>query len=817
MNPRFPFILPRMAALAVIACASASPARGAQLGFSLTDPAPDANDAAGLTGAAVDGANVRDGGTYANGGGNDAFTYVAFDRRNQGQTFTTGANASGYGISAIWIKHAGYSANTDLTYYQQPNGSVFTIRVTDPSQAGTAGFALDSETYTITGAEANKLPGGFANSANGTGTWFRFTFDTPVNLAANTVYGFDLTTGSGANFFEWAGTEGDATAGGNAYQGATNGNAGGPDNVMTALTGDRVFMVDLTPLASVPVINPQPTGFTGFVGSPFTLISGAAADPLPTFQWQFSTDGIEWADVEDQTSATYQDFMATYQDNGFYRMIASNGNTTISNVVTVSLTHPVPQITLQPADISAEAGSDVIFTVSATGVGSLSYQWYKGEDPIPDAITDTLVLTDVLEPAEGDYRVRITDDAATFDGLPATTVDSAAASLDVYPPPGGLISHDPFATAAGYTAGELPGQNPAVAGYTGAWTDIDFGDAEAGVSAGSLVYPDPLYLGSSGDKVGVAADSTGGEITATNSGRVYRLLGGPLQANATTAGVRYLSFLFQSGQETGATIYQMLSLNAGDGDGNRNFDIGITNNSGLPGTDYAFGVDNGYTSTGVAASSGVRLLVVRFDLSADALSDSVTVWVDPEPGTTDPAGGTVIQNCELTWDRLVLSDYDGNSAAWDEIRWGTTFSSVTLGTGGVDFAAWISGFPGVGGLNGFTDDADGDGIDNGIENFFGTNPAAGNAGLAEIARNGNSVTFRHPQNASPASDVTAGYRWSTDLVNFHESGAASGGTTVTFTPAADTPVAGTTTVTAAITGTAPAKLFVTARATRAVP
>lgn len=818
MNRRLSFLLPRVTVLAAAACVSASPARGAQLSFTPTAPVPGTGDVANLTGSATDGANVRDGGTYANGGANDAFTYVAFDRRNQGQTFTTGSNASGYGISAIWIKHAGYSANTDLTYYQQPTGSVFTIRLTDPSLAGAAGFALDSETYTITGAEANKLPGAFANSANGTGTWFKFTFDTPVNLAANKTYGFDLTTGSAANFFEWAGTETDATAGGNAYQGALNGNAGGPDNAMTSLTGDRVFMVDLTPLASVPVINPQPENHTGFVGTGFSLVSGAVADPLPTFQWQFSTDGSSWADIEGQTGSTYQDSMGSIQDNGFYRMIASNGNSTISNVVTVSLSYPPPSISQQPLPASVQVGSTATFSVTASGIGSLSYQWYKGVDPIPGETTDTLVLTNVQESAEGGYHVRITDDAATFENLPATTVDSSVATLDVFAPPSGLISHEPFDTAAGYTLGELPAQNPAVSGYTGAWTDIDFGDAEAGITAGSLVYADPLYLGSSGDKASVAANSTGGEIVPANSGRVYRLLGGPLQASATTSGVRYLSFLFQSGQETGATIYQTLSLNAGDGDANRNFDIGLTNNGGLPGTAYGFGVDNAYTSTGVAATTGVRLLVVKFDLSANAASDSVTVWVDPVPGNSDPAGGIVIPNCDLTWDRLVLSDYDGNSAAWDEIRWGTTFPSVTLKTGsGNDYASWIAGYPAVGAQSGFDQDADGDGIKNGLENFFGTNPAVFNAGLTDFARSGSNLTFRHPKNASPASDVTATYRWSTDLVTYHDNGTASGGTTVTFTPAADTPVAGTTTVTASLSGTIPPKLFMTVRVVRSAP
>jgi hypothetical protein len=62
--------------------------------------------------------------------------------------------------------------------------------------------------------------------------------------------------------------------------------------------------------------------------------------------------------------------------------------------------------------------------------------------------------------------------------------------------------------------------------------------------------------------------------------------------------------------------------------------------------------------------------------------------------------------------------------------------------------------------------------------------------------------------------VTAVYKWSTDLANFHASGATVGGSTVTIAPALNTPVAGTTTVTATVTGTQPSRLFLVLEATQ---
>ena len=133
----------------------------------------------------------------------------------------------------------------------------------------------------------------------------------------------------------------------------------------------------------------------------------------------------------------------------------------------------------------------------------------------------------------------------------------------------------------------------------------------------------------------------------------------------------------------------------------------------------------------------------------------------------------------------------------------------TIITPGTDFANWMNSFGVAPGLAGFSQDADGDGIDNGVENFFGTNPSSGSAGLVGGATSSNTFVFTHPQNATPASGVTAVYRWSKDLATFRSGGQSDGGTTVNFSTVT---AGGITTVTATITGTPTAKLFVDVQA-----
>lgn len=259
--------------------------------------------------------------------------------------------------------------------------------------------------------------------------------------------------------------------------------------------------------------------------------------------------------------------------------------------------------------------------------------------------------------------------AATACGLLALTCVTANAQISLE-------------TFSGYTVGtQLPANTPSptVAGYTGDWTGVDFGTARPQTLAGSLAYGGAGYAAGSGDHIGVLNNTTGGEIVSGNSGRMYRLLDSSLAANSSTVGTVYLSWLFQSGQETGASTYQMLDLyDVNTADANRNFTAGLTQNGGNSGLQYDFGVDEAYTSTGVASDTGVHLFVVKFNFSATALSDSVTVWIDPTLGAGDPSGGITVSGKDITFDRLAISDYEGNSANWDEIRWGTTFDTVTI-------------------------------------------------------------------------------------------------------------------------------------------
>lgn len=85
-----------------------------------------------------------------------------------------------------------------------------------------------------------------------------------------------------------------------------------------------------------------------------------------------------------------------------------------------------PHIAVQPASGNGPHNGTLTLTVGASGSAPLTYQWYKGTEPIAGATASTLDLniTDVT-PA-GDYKVRVTNGAGFVDSNIATvTVNNA--------------------------------------------------------------------------------------------------------------------------------------------------------------------------------------------------------------------------------------------------------------------------------------------------------------------------------------------------------------------------------------------------------
>jgi fibronectin type 3 domain-containing protein len=223
--------------------------------YSTTQPGGASGSVSSWTGAAFDAANIGGSGTNAdgspnNGAANDASTYVSNNRPVQGQTFTTGSNANGYDVTGVTARMTGYTNNTATG----SNGTAWNMNATNGPIIVTLG-RISGTTQTVVSMQ-NFTAGGTGNpgsgqTANGPGTYITFNLPFPVHLDPNTTYSFDFIIGNGgSNYFEWLGTSTDPYSGGTAYTRS--------GNTITPLSGDRVFLVNMTASATAyaPFVHP---------------------------------------------------------------------------------------------------------------------------------------------------------------------------------------------------------------------------------------------------------------------------------------------------------------------------------------------------------------------------------------------------------------------------------------------------------------------------------------------------------------------------------------------------------------------------------
>lgn len=426
-----------------VMCCLAGMLQAATLTLQTADPTIGSNDVTFLGESANDDTNVE--GVAGDPYGPDPATYVAHDRAGLGQTFTTGSSSAGYYMQGFWLRHVTYTS--DPSWSDTDNaGAVLTIRVTDPSKAGTEGFAMRVENYTTTGTE----PGVFAQGpGQGTGTWIYFKLDTPVILNPSTVYGFDVTVPTGTFFFETAGQDGAASyPGGTAY---TTGTAARTNsNTMNVIRdGDHKFIVDMidsfayiAPLNGATLVSIDAdlswtllgTGITAF-----DLYFGPENDPNLTSKPQYKKLSMAPA-----TTLSYDPGTLAYNTTYYWRVDAYDPNDAPGATDYELINGPVWRFTtapetpvvdpVAPAYVAVEGDGSVNVVMSVMALNVADYQWYKVGSPdvkLTDGAeyagtqTDTLTILGAMQADEGRYYCIGTNLAGSDSSIDAVTGEGA--------------------------------------------------------------------------------------------------------------------------------------------------------------------------------------------------------------------------------------------------------------------------------------------------------------------------------------------------------------------------------------------------------
>jgi hypothetical protein len=202
-------------------------------------------------------------------------------------------------------------------------------------------------------------------------------------------------------------------------------------NAIGSVTSSNAILTvtNLTVTDIPPAITVQPTNQGVAVGSAVTLaVTATGTEPL-NYQWQINgtnlVDGTNLVNG-DITSGSTTNVLTISNvqttNSGNYTVIVTNvvGSVTSSNAV-LTVTNVPPTITQQPMDQTVAVGSNVTFSVYATGTEPLSYQWQVNGTNLVDggnitnSTTTNLIISNVqLTDDGGNYTVIVTNLAGSL-------------------------------------------------------------------------------------------------------------------------------------------------------------------------------------------------------------------------------------------------------------------------------------------------------------------------------------------------------------------------------------------------------------------
>jgi hypothetical protein len=282
------------------------------------------------------------------------------------------------------------------------------------------------------------------------------------------------------------------------------------NNVQFADAGDYTVVVSnslgvlnhpaaatLTVLAP-PAITNSPQSLTVVAGTPATFTVGVSGTAPFSYQW-----GRNGTNIPGAIGASLVLPAAQPADEGDYFVVVTNTFGAVTSAPAAVLTVIVPpSIVTQPESASVVPGTNVAFSVAATGTAPLEYQWRRNGVGLPGATNDSVTLTNVQSSDVGHYTVVV--------GNAGGSVTSAPAILTVLGPPvivAGPVSQSVLA-GANVSLSVTAGGSPPL-GYQ--WR---FNGADMPGQTGSILSLPAVQPSSAGDYT-VVVSNVVGVVTST--------------------------------------------------------------------------------------------------------------------------------------------------------------------------------------------------------------------------------------------------------------------------------------------------------------
>jgi subtilase family serine protease len=229
------------------------------------------------------------------------------------------------------------------------------------------------------------------------GTTISLYIDAALTATATVSATDPINLGNGGNMF----------LGGNTWDGGNSYYLGSQEQLRIYQGALSLEVItNLYTIIASPIITTQPQSQSVITGNSVTFNVVVSSPVPPSYQWQF--DGTN---ILDATNATYAIPSAVQSDTGIYTVVVANplGSITSSNAVLGVYPAAPPVVTTQPTNQTVAVDGTANFSVTASGLPPLSYQWTFDGTNILDATNTVLTLTNVQFSQTGNYAVLVTN------------------------------------------------------------------------------------------------------------------------------------------------------------------------------------------------------------------------------------------------------------------------------------------------------------------------------------------------------------------------------------------------------------------------
>ena len=165
------------------------------------------------------------------------------------------------------------------------------------------------------------------------------------------------------------------------------------------------FAPEQTFALASPTITTNPENQSVLGGGNVTFTATVTGTEPLSYQWQFNGTNLLGA-----TNASLLLTNLHYDQRGNYSLFVTNLYGSATSAVAVLTVLWPPTITAQPQSLVALEGTNVTFSVIATGAPPLLYQWQFNGTNISGATNTVLTIPTITASAAGNYVVQVTND-----------------------------------------------------------------------------------------------------------------------------------------------------------------------------------------------------------------------------------------------------------------------------------------------------------------------------------------------------------------------------------------------------------------------